>query len=63
VRDYAEALRPHSLPGGYVNFLDADDAEHIADNYGSTYQRLRQVKKAYDPGNLFHVNQNIKPAD
>ena len=63
VRDYADALRPHSSAGGYVNFLDADDAEHIADNYGSTYQRLRQVKKAYDPGNLFHVNQNIKPAD
>ncbi len=62
VRDYWDALRPYSSPGGYINFQDADDAKRIADNYGPTYKRLREVKKAYDPGNLFHVNQNIAPA-
>ena len=62
VRDYWSALHPHSAPGGYINFQDADDQERIADNYGGTYDKLRAVKKTYDPGNLFHLNQNIKPA-
>ncbi|HSN35221.1 MAG TPA: FAD-binding oxidoreductase [Arthrobacter sp.] len=62
VREYAEALRPHSAPGGYINFMDRDDQERVAENYGPNYQRLREVKAKYDPQNLFHVNQNITPA-
>ncbi|WP_423184132.1 BBE domain-containing protein [Arthrobacter sp. NyZ413] len=34
----------------------------IQDNYGANYDRLQAIKGKYDPGNLFHVNQNIKPA-
>jgi len=36
--------------------------ERIQASYKENYQRLAEVKKIYDPGNLFHANQNIKPA-
>jgi FAD/FMN-containing dehydrogenase len=61
VRDYAAALTPHSEAGGYVNFMSDDDQGRVADTYGSNYARLRKVKQAYDPGNLFSHNQNIAP--
>jgi len=61
VKDYASALEPHSQAGGYVNFMDDDDAGRAADNYGGNYDRLVEVKRKYDPENLFRVNQNIAP--
>jgi FAD/FMN-containing dehydrogenase len=62
VRDYHAALAPHSAPGGYVNFTSADDQQYGRDNYGAGYDRLAQIKRRYDPANLFHLNQNITPA-
>jgi FAD/FMN-containing dehydrogenase len=62
VRAYHEALRPPSVEGGYINFMDADDQRRIQDNYKGNYGRLASIKAQYDPDNLFHVNQNIKPA-
>jgi FAD/FMN-containing dehydrogenase len=61
VRDYYQALAPYSEPGGYINFMQDDDYGKIQDNYRENYDRLVDVKRRYDPGNLFHVNQNIKP--
>jgi FAD/FMN-containing dehydrogenase len=61
VKEYHEAIAPHSQPGGYVNFASADDQPRAADNYGANHARLREVKRRYDPGNLFHLNQNIRP--
>jgi FAD/FMN-containing dehydrogenase len=61
VRDYYAAIAPLSQPGGYVNFASSDDQEKVAANYGVNYPRLQQVKRRYDPGNLFHLNQNIQP--
>ncbi len=61
VRDYYKALEPHSSAGGYINFMDADDQGRIKENYRGNYDRLVSIKKTYDPGNLFHLNQNIKP--
>lgn len=61
VRDYSEAIAPHSEPGGYVNFMFTDDQDRAPVNYGANYQRLVEVKRKYDPDNVFHVNQNIKP--
>jgi len=61
VRDYYAALVPHSRTGGYTNFASADDHQRTRDNYGRGYDRLQQVKRRYDPGNLFHLNQNIPP--
>ena len=63
VRDYYDAIHPHSgTAGGYVNFMSDDDGHRAAANYGGNYDRLAAVKAAYDPDNLFHVNQNIVPA-
>ncbi|CAI10046.1 BBE domain-containing protein [Aromatoleum aromaticum] len=48
--------------GGYVNFMSGDDDHRAPANYGANYERLAAVKAAYDPDNLFHLNQNIAPA-
>jgi FAD/FMN-containing dehydrogenase len=61
VRDYYDATAPLSEEGGSVNFMAADDQERIKANYKGNYERLVGVKRTYDPGNLFHLNQNIKP--
>jgi len=61
VQDYDAAIAPHSQGGGYVNFASADDQPKVAANYGANYRRLQEVKGRYDPANLFHLNQNIKP--
>jgi FAD/FMN-containing dehydrogenase len=62
VRDYYEATAPYSEPGGYVNFMADDDQTRVQDNYRGNYQRLAEIKRTYDPDNLFHLNQNIPPA-
>jgi hypothetical protein len=62
VRDYYDALQPYAAEGGYINFMDGDDQGRIKANYKGNYDRLAKVKDLYDPGNLFHLNQNIKPA-
>ena len=61
VRNYSDALAPHSEAGGYINFMDDDDTDRVRANYGDNYDRLVDVKRAYDPENLFRVNQNIEP--
>ncbi|MCF1709536.1 FAD-binding oxidoreductase [Tabrizicola sp. J26] len=61
VKDYSDAIAPHSEVGGYVNFMDDDDSSRVRANYGSNYDRLVQLKRRFDPGNLFRVNQNIAP--
>jgi FAD/FMN-containing dehydrogenase len=63
VRDYYEAMTPFSEAGGYINFMANDDGAKTPVNYRQNYDRLRQVKHAYDPDNLFRLNQNIEPAD
>lgn len=61
VKDYYAAIEPHSAPGGYVNFASSDDQDKVAENYGANYGRLQEVKRRYDPDNLFRLNQNIRP--
>ena len=57
------AMEPFMAAGRYVNYLGDDETgDPIAAAYGPNYQRLREVKAKYDPGNFFHVNPNIRPA-
>jgi FAD/FMN-containing dehydrogenase len=60
--DYFEALHPYTAGGSYVNFMMEEGQERVQATYGDNYPRLAAVKAQYDPENLFHVNQNIRPA-
>jgi hypothetical protein len=61
-RDYHDALYPHSIGGAYVNFLQGDeDPGELEATYAENYARLVEVKRRYDPGNLFRHNRNIVP--
>ena len=56
------ALHPYSAGGAYVNFMmDEEGEERIKATYRENYDRLAEIKTKYDPDNLFHINQNIKP--
>ncbi len=59
--DYFEALHPHSAGGAYVNMMMDEGQERVRASYRDNYDRLARIKAAYDPGNLFRVNQNIEP--
>lgn len=61
-QDYWQTLHPCSAGGAYINFLMDEGQDRVQASYRSNYSRLAQVKRRYDPDNLFHINQNIKPA-
>jgi FAD/FMN-containing dehydrogenase len=61
-KEYHEALHPFSAGGAYVNMMMEEGQDRVEAAYGDNYARLAEVKAKYDPDNLFHVNQNIKPA-
>ena len=61
VRDFYDATAPHSEEGGYINFMADDDQDRVRVNYRGNYDRLVDIKRQYDPDNLFHLNQNIRP--
>jgi FAD/FMN-containing dehydrogenase len=61
-RDYHDALHPHSAGGAYVNMMMHDEGpDRVRASYRDNYDRLVEVKRRYDPANLFRVNQNIAP--
>lgn len=60
-KSYQEALHPYSSGGAYTNFMMDEGQERVRDSYRQNYDRLVDIKTKYDPGNLFRVNQNIKP--
>jgi len=61
-KDYWEALHPYSAGGAYVNFIMDEGDERIRSTYRDNYARLAEIKRQYDPENLFRINQNIRPA-
>jgi FAD/FMN-containing dehydrogenase len=60
-REFFKASAPYASAGAYVNFMTAEEGDRVAAAYGSNYQRLVEIKRRYDPENVFHLNQNIKP--
>jgi FAD/FMN-containing dehydrogenase len=56
-----KASAPYASTGAYVNFMTEEEGDRVAAAYGANYERLVQIKTLYDPENLFHLNQNIKP--
>ncbi len=65
VNDYLNDLNAYTKGGMYVNFagLGEEGESIVKAAYGENYQRLVEIKTKYDPGNLFRMNQNIKPKD
>ena len=61
-RDFFDATARFASAGAYVNFLTADEGDRVQAAYGLNFPRLARVKRAYDPDNLFSMNQNITPA-
>ena len=59
---YWESLHEYSAGGAYVNFMMDEGQERVKATYGDNYDRLARAKTVYDPANVLHVNQNIKPA-
>lgn len=57
-----DALAPHATGGVYVNFMPEDESQRVRPAaYGANYARLAKLKAAYDPQNLFRLNQNVQP--
>ena len=60
---YWEGIHPYNEDGAYPNFMMNDESEaRLKATYGENYPRLAELKKKFDPTNLFRVNQNIRPA-
>ncbi len=60
-REFFAKTQPYASSGAYINFLTQDESQRISFAYGATFNRLVELKKKYDPTNLFRMNQNIKP--
>jgi FAD/FMN-containing dehydrogenase len=61
-RDFFSALQPHAGDHVYVNFLGDEGADRVRQAYGDRqYERLVELKRVYDPTNVFRLNQNIEP--
>lgn len=62
-RETFDRLAPYSREGAYSNYLDDDEsAVRVSQAFGENFARLQALKDRYDPGNVFHRNQNIPPS-
>jgi FAD/FMN-containing dehydrogenase len=61
-RQLFEATAPFASGSVYINFMPDDENDRVQKAYGPNYRRLAEIKRRYDPNNLFRVNQNIAPA-
>ena len=60
-RGLSEATAPFAMGSVYVNFMPEDESGRVESAYGANYHRLAEIKRRYDPDNLFRMNQNIRP--
>jgi FAD/FMN-containing dehydrogenase len=61
-RQLFDATTPFASGSVYVNFMPDDESGRVEKAYGANYRRLAEIKRRYDPDNLFRLNQNIRPA-
>jgi FAD/FMN-containing dehydrogenase len=58
-----DLMQPYSTGASYVNYMsEGETEERVRGAYGDNYSRLATLKGKYDPTNVFHLNQNIKPS-
>lgn len=61
-RETFASFQPHLAARRWLNYLGDDEGgDAIRNAYGPNYDRLREVKRRYDPDNVFHLNHNIEP--
>jgi FAD/FMN-containing dehydrogenase len=60
-RETFHALSPYMADRFYTNYLPADDYDRVRQAYGPNYERLVELKRRYDPNNVFRLNHNIDP--
>jgi len=58
-RDFFAASKPFASGGAYINFMTGDETDRVTAAFGSNHAKLVDIKKKYDPDNVFHLNQNI----
>jgi len=56
-----DALKPYSAGGTYLNYIGADEDATVKASFGSSFERLRDLKRKYDPKNFFSLNANVAP--
>ena len=62
VREFSEALRPYGTGEAYTNFMGSDDMDRVRAAYGPNLERLMEIKRRWDPDNVFRGNLNITPS-
>ena len=61
-RAYSRSLEPWQIGGGYLNYAVEASADGLETEFGAQrFERLRAVKRQYDPANVFRFNHNIAP--
>jgi FAD/FMN-containing dehydrogenase len=58
---FSDAMAPHATGGVYVNILGTGEEDRVRAAYGENYDRLAELKRLWDPENLFNRNHNIPP--
>ena len=61
-REFFDKSAPFATGGVYVNFLTEEETDRVSAAYGSNYERMVELKKKFDPDNMFRLNQNVKPS-
>jgi FAD/FMN-containing dehydrogenase len=62
-RKLSTDLEPDTTEGVYLNYTSDEGEDRVRSSYGpEKYARLVELKDKYDPTNMFHMNQNIKPS-
>jgi hypothetical protein len=63
LKEFETALLPLTCSSGCVSLLSDASSDVVRESYGDNYARLQSIKTAWDPGNLFCHNHNVRPKD